>query len=155
LRAQASKNDIRRYRCAKNLWSCGADIFQLWEQFWAGAEPNHPNHRGPIRSILIDFRCSKGLRAVVCAKLFRSNNTRIALKFCAICDADHLQNSSAKHIRATTTQRQKPLFHRMFFKFPRFMHKHISSVSCARDQIRSFALDGPASCGFARAYTFR
>jgi hypothetical protein len=33
-------------------------------------DPNHPESLGPIRSFLIDFGCSKGLRTVICAKLF-------------------------------------------------------------------------------------
>jgi hypothetical protein len=124
-------------------------------QFLAGREPNRPNRRAAIRSILIDFPCSNGLFNVVCAKLFRSSNTRTAAKLCAICDADHPQNSSAKRIRATIPYRQKPLFLRMFFKFLRFMHKRIASAACARDQVRCCTLDGPASCHFARAYTLR
>src|SRR5262249_858041 len=116
------------------------------EQFWAGRRTNRPNQHGPIRSILIDFHWSRGLRFVGCAKLFRSSETRAAAKLCAICDTYRRQKSPAKRIRATITQRQKPLFHLMFFKFLRFMHKRISSAPLARDQVRSFAFDGPASC---------
>jgi hypothetical protein len=87
---------------------CGAGIVHPWAQFLADREPNHPNRRAAIRPILIDFRYSNRLFDVVCAKLFR---TSTAAKLCAICDAYHLQNSSAKRIRATIPQRQKPLFH--------------------------------------------
>jgi hypothetical protein len=134
---------------------CGAGIVHPWAQFLVGREPNHPNRRAAIRSILIDFRCSNRLFDVVCAKLFRTSNTRTAAKLCAICEVDHLQNSSAKRIRATIPQRQKPLFHQMFFKFLRFVHKRIASAACARDQVQCCTLDGPASCHFARAYKLR
>jgi hypothetical protein len=96
-------------RCANNLGLCGAGIVHLWAQFLVGREPNHPNRRAAIRSILIDFRCSNGLFNMVCAKLFRTSNTRTAAKLCAICDADHLQNSSAKRIRANNTAATKTL----------------------------------------------
>jgi hypothetical protein len=120
-----------------------------------GPGTESPESARPIRSILIDFRCSNGIRDVVCAKLFRSDYTRDKAKLCAICHANHLQNSSAKRIRSTIAQRQKPLFHRMFFKFLRFIHKRIASLTCAGDQVRCCALDGPASCHFARADTVR
>src|SRR5262249_5146587 len=113
------------------------------EQFWADAEPNRPNQHGPIRAILIDFHWSRGLRVVGCAKLFRSSETRAAAKLCAICDTYRRQKSPAKRIRATITQRQKPLFHRMFFNFLLFRHKRISSAPPAPDQVRCCALDGP------------
>jgi hypothetical protein len=149
------ENAVCRCRCANNPGLCGTGIVHPWAQFLVGREPNHPNRRAAIRSILIDFRCSNRLFDVVCAKLFRTSNTRTAAKLCAICDVDHLQNSSAKRIRATIPQRQKPLFHRMFFKFLRFVHKRIASAACARDQVRCCTLDCPASCHFARAYTLR
>jgi hypothetical protein len=117
-------------RCANNLGLCGAGVVHQWAQFLAGREPNHPNRRAAIRSILIDFRCSDGLFTLVCAKLFRTGNTGTAAKLCAICGADHPQNSSAKRIRATIPQRQNPCFIECFLN---------SCVSCTSASRRRLA----------------
>jgi hypothetical protein len=95
---------------ARIILACAAPVSSTYgRNFWVGREPNHPNRRAAIRSILIDFRCSSGLFNMVCAKLFRTSITRTAAKLCAICDADHLQNSSAKRIRANDTAATKTL----------------------------------------------
>jgi hypothetical protein len=44
--------------------------FEQRSNFPLEGEPNHPNQRALIRPILIDFRGSRGLHVVVCAKFF-------------------------------------------------------------------------------------
>jgi hypothetical protein len=72
LRPQLSKNVFADTAAPKILGRVAQVSSTYRRNFWRGREPNRPNQRDPIRSILIDFRCSNGLRDVVCAKLFRS-----------------------------------------------------------------------------------
>jgi len=75
---------------------------------------NHPESLALIHSFLIDFDCSRALRAAVCAKLFARSDLRIANGVNMKYDARRAKTFRSKRAQRIRMALQKPLFHRAF-----------------------------------------
>jgi len=91
----------------------------LNEKFAGVMTANHPESLALIRPFLIDFGCSRGFRAAICAKFFKHAYLRVANGVDTKCNARHAKTFRSKHAQCVPMALQKPLFHRVFLIFSR------------------------------------